>query len=276
MRKERYRIWHSAVIHRRRENEEKALVDPLHRKRRMASAELERSHSAMGSLSTADKTSPSKSPTKVSATVLERSASSSSGSSSAAVNNNNNVLKRPQMITASERLQEHRSRMHRHASTRRPLLTSTASVDGTPRSSLEAASRSTSSLDVPATAAAHARCGGRGPRATSPFVESSREAAEVRLRALAEIKALQVRRNDSFKRGSPVLSGGAGAGAGGRQPRQPRQLKIDEGKSFSLRGYVARFPEKFINVRLILNEVIKICELPGMTLWKAFWPHICR
>ena len=227
MRKERYRIWHSAVIHRRRENEEKALVDPLHRKRRMASAELERSHSAMGSLSTADKTSPSKSPTKVTATVLERSASSSSGSSSAAVNNNNNnVVKRPQMITASERLQEHRSRMHRHASTRRPLLTSTASVDGTPRSSLEAASRSTSSLDVPATAAAHARCGGRGPRATSPFVESSREAAEVRLRALAEIKALQVRRNDSFKRGSPVLSGGGA----GRQPRQPRQLKIDEGK----------------------------------------------
>ena len=200
----------------------------------MASAELERSHSAMGSLSTADKSSPSKSPTKVSATVLERSASSSSGSSSVAVNNNNNnVLKRPQMITASERLQEHRSRMHRHASTRRPLLTSTASVDGTPRSSLEAASRSTSSLDVPT--AAHVRGSGRGPRATSPFVESSREAAEVRLRALAEIKALQVRRNDSFKRGSPVLSG-AGGGAG-RQPRQPRQLKIDEGKSFSLRGY---------------------------------------
>ena len=207
----------------------------------MASAELERSHSAMGSLSTADKTSPGKSPTKVSATVLERSASSSSGSSSVAVNNNNNnnnVLKRPQMITASERLQEHRSRMHRHASTRRPLLTSTASVDGTPRSSLEAASRSTSSLDVPT---AHARCGGRGPRATSPFVESSREAAEVRLRALAEIKALQVRRNDSFKRGSPVLSGGGGGGAGGRQPRQPRQLKIDEGKSFSLRGGMAQF-----------------------------------
>ena len=207
----------------------------------MASAELERSHSAMGSLSTADKASPSKSPTKVSATVLERSASSSSGSSSVAVNNNNNVLKRPQMITASERLQEHRSRMHRHASTRRPLLTSTASVDGTPRSALEAASRSTSSLDVPT---AHAR-GGRGPRATSPFVESSREAAEVRLRALAEIKALQVRRNDSFKRGSPVLSGGSG-GAGGRQPRQPRQLKIEEGKSFPLRGYRAWFALIFV------------------------------
>ena len=223
----------------------------------MASAELERSHSAMGSLSTADKTSPSKSPTKVSATVLERSASSSSGSSSVAVNNNNNnVLKRPQMITASERLQEHRSRMHRHASTRRPLLTSTASVDGTPRSSLEAASRSTSSLDVPM---AHAQRG-RGPRATSPFVESSREAAEVRLRALAEIKALQVRRNDSFKRGSPVLSGGAGAG--GRQPRQPRQLKIDEGKSFSSRGDVAKFHENIINILFTLNEVIKNVNKP--------------
>ena len=71
----------------------------------MASAELERSHSAMGSLAATDKASPTKSPTKT-ATVLERSASSSSGSSSVAVNinNNNNELKmRPP--TASERLQ---------------------------------------------------------------------------------------------------------------------------------------------------------------------------
>ena len=116
--------------------------------------------------------------------------------------------------------------MHRHASTRRPL-TSTTSVDGNTRSS-EAArsvSSSMSKLDVPPSlpaASASAGAGGaRGPRATSPFVESSREAAEVRLRVLAEIKALQVRRNDSFKRGSPVLSA--------RQPRQPR-LKVDEGK----------------------------------------------
>ena len=195
----------------------------------MASAELERSHSAMGSLAAGDKTSPSKSPTKTATTVLERSASSSSGSSVAVNINNNNelLLKRPPIISASERLQEHRSRMHRHASQRRPL-TSTTSVDGSAARSMGEAARSTSSLDVPAasstsTAAGGGGGGGRGPRATSPFVESSREAAEVRLRVLAEIKALQVRRNDSFKRGSPVLSGGA------RVPRQPR-VKIDEGK----------------------------------------------
>ena len=39
----------------------------------------------------------------------------------------------------------------------------------------------------------------RGPRAPSPFVESSREAAVIRFAVLAEIKALQVRRNDSFR-----------------------------------------------------------------------------
>ena len=196
----------------------------------MASAELERSHSAMGSLAAGDKTSPSKSPTKTATTVLERSASSSSGSSVAVNLNNNNelLLKRPPpIISASERLQEHRSRMHRHASQRRPL-TSTTSVDGSAARSMGEAARSTSSLDVPAASSTSSAAGGgggsgRGPRATSPFVESSREAAEVRLRVLAEIKALQVRRNDSFKRGSPVLSGGA------RVPRQPR-VKIDEGK----------------------------------------------
>ena len=194
----------------------------------MASAELERSHSAMGSLAAGDKTSPSKSPTKTATTVLERSASSSSGSSVAVnINNNNELLKRPPIISASERLQEHRSRMHRHASQRRPL-TSTTSVDGSAARSMGEAARSTSSLDVPTVTASSSSSaagggGGRGPRATSPFVESSREAAEVRLRVLAEIKALQVRRNDSFKRGSPVLSGGA------RVPRQPR-VKIDEGK----------------------------------------------
>ena len=194
----------------------------------MASAELERSHSAMGSLAAGDKTSPSKSPSKTATTVLERSASSSSGSSVAVNINNNNelLLKRPPpIISASERLQEHRSRMHRHASQRRPL-TSTTSVDGSAARSMGEAARSTSSLDVPAASststAGGGGGGGRGPRATSPFVESSREAAEVRLRVLAEIKALQVRRNDSFKRGSPVLSGA-------RVPRQPR-VKIDEGK----------------------------------------------
>ena len=96
----------------------------------MASAELERSHSAMGSLSAAEKTPPAKSPSPTAAKstiLLERSASSSSSSSvggGGAVNNNNYGAKRP---TASERLQEHRSRMHQQS--RRPL-TATTSVDG--------------------------------------------------------------------------------------------------------------------------------------------------
>jgi hypothetical protein len=145
----------------------------------MASADLERSHSAMGSLaSPADPLTPPLPKTPTAKSVLERSASSRSPSSSKKV-----PLQHHQ--SASERLSQHRSRMHQ----RRPKLTSTVSVD-------EGTSSSMSSLAPPAQPQ---------KRATSPFVESSREAAEVRLKVLAEIKALQVRRHDSFKRsGTPI------------------------------------------------------------------------
>ena len=113
----------------------------------MASAELERSHSAMGSLSAAEKTPPGKSPSPTArATILERSASSSSSSSvGGGVNSSNSYVAGGRRQTASERLQEHRSRMHQQS--RRPL-TATTSVDGnTAHGALETAYRGRGCLD---------------------------------------------------------------------------------------------------------------------------------